>query len=170
VIDRGTARGLSTGCPNGGKTGTTSNNTDVWFVGITPRLSTAVWVGFPDDTRTLGSSTFGATIPGPIWQDFMVEAKGDFCGDWPVPKEPFDGTSFFGTYASAHSSGGTGSTDGTTDGTVDGDDGEDGTTTTPGDGTDPDDAYANPPQSPPSSPNPTPTAPTEGGGAGAPTG
>ena len=172
VLDRGTAAGLGIGCPNGGKTGTTSNNTDVWFVGITPRLSTAVWVGYPDDTRTLGSSTFGATIPAPIWHDFMSVAKGDFCGDWPAPKEPFEGSPFTGTYAGSYddsSSSGDG-TDETDDGTTTTPD----TRTTPDDGANPNpDAYAHPPQQAPPSPgaggNPNP-GPSEGGGAGAPTG
>ena len=101
VLTAGTAAGQGIGCPNGGKTGTTSNNTDAWFVGITPRLSTAVWVGYPNETTTLGSSVFGGTIAAPIWHDFMTVAKGDFCGDWPEPKEPFQGQAFFGTYAGA---------------------------------------------------------------------
>jgi penicillin-binding protein 1A len=172
VIDRGTAAGLGIGCPNGGKTGTTSNNTDVWFVGITPRLSTAVWVGYPDDTRTLGSSVFGATIPGPIWHEFMSAAKGDFCGDWPAPKEPFEGSPFFGTYATTGAPDDTGS-DATTDetGTDDEGDGDDGRG-----------PYATPPQPAPQTGTPPaggqdgggdgspPVAPTEGGGAGAPAG
>jgi penicillin-binding protein 1A len=172
VLISGTAANEGIGCPDAGKTGTTSNNTDAWFVGITPRLSTAVWVGFPNETTTLGSSVFGGTIAAPIWQQFMTFAKGDYCGDWPAPREPFESQAFFGTYAGAKD---TGSTDGTdTTGT-------DGTTTTPttttptpGGGTNPDPgAYAHPPQQAPSSPqtggNSTP-APTEGGGAGAPSG
>ena len=39
------------GCPAAGKTGTTDDFTDAWFVGFTPRLSTAVWVGYADATR-----------------------------------------------------------------------------------------------------------------------
>lgn len=167
VIDRGTAAGLSIGCPNGGKTGTTSNNTDVWFVGITPRLSTAVWVGFPDDTRTLGSSTFGATIPGPIWNEFMSAAKGDFCGDWPAPRVPFEGSSYFGTYAGK--SGGSSSDTSYDDGTT-GDETPDETATTPDDRGNPNpDAYETPPQQEPTTPPPAPPA-TEGGGAAAPSG
>ena len=77
VLDHGTAGGRGIGCPNAGKTGTTSNNTDAWFVGVTPRLSTAVWVGYPNETTTLGSSVFGGTIAAPIWHDFMVVAKGE---------------------------------------------------------------------------------------------
>lgn len=171
VLSSGTAAGQGIGCPNGGKTGTTSNNTDAWFVGITPRLSTAVWVGFPNDTTTLGSSTFGGTIAAPIWHDFMVVAKGDYCGDWPAPKVPFQGSSFTGTYAGSYDPGA--SSDVTDDGTT-----EETpttttpTTTTPDDGANPNpDAYANPPQPPPASPPPASDGdPSEGGGAGAPTG
>jgi len=174
VLTSGTAAGLGIGCPNGGKTGTTSNNTDAWFVGITPRLSTAVWVGFPNDTTTLGSSTFGGTIAAPIWHDFMVVAKGDYCGDWPEPKVPFQGSSFTGTYAGSYDD--SASSDAIDDGTS-----EETpttttpTTTTPDDGANPNpDAYANPPQPPPVSPPPPSDGgqggPSEGGGAGAPTG
>jgi len=171
VLASGTAAGQGIGCPNAGKTGTTSNNTDAWFVGITPRLSTAVWVGYPNETTTLGSSVFGGTIAAPIWHDFMTVAKGDYCDDWPAPKEPFQGSTFTGTYAGSHdtSSSDTTSTDGTTttpDTT---------TTTTPADGTGTNpnpNAYAHPPQQAPTSPTPPAPrpGPSQGGGAGAPTG
>jgi len=161
VLSRGTAYNEGIGCPNAGKTGTTSNNTDAWFVGITPRLSTAVWVGFPNETTTLGSSGFGGTLAAPIWHDFMTFAKGDYCGDWPAPKEPFQGEPYFGTYAGAQD---TSSTDTTSTTTT--------TTPTPppaggngggGGGTNPNpDAYAHPPQQAP----PTPTPPAAGGGGG----
>ena len=169
VISGGTAVGSDTGCPNAGKTGTTSNNTDAWFVGITPRLSTAVWVGYPNETTTLGTSVFGGTIAAPIWHDFMMVAKGSYCSDWPAPKEPFQGSAFTGTYAGSRdtSSSDTTSTDGTTTTP---------TTTTPspgGTGTTPNpnpDAYAHPPQQAPSTPTPPSHGPSQGGGAGAPTG
>ncbi|HET6448555.1 MAG TPA: transglycosylase domain-containing protein [Conexibacter sp.] len=170
VLTGGTAAGEDLGCPDAGKTGTTSNNTDAWFVGITPRLSTAVWVGFPNETTTLGTSVFGGTIAAPIWNEFMTFAKGDYCGDWPAPREPFQAQPFFGTYAGAHDdSSKSDSTDGTTDGTT-----TTPTTTTPtpgGDGTNPNpDAYAHPPQRTPSPPStPTPGS-SQGGGAGAPSG
>ena len=165
VISGGTAAGSDTGCPNAGKTGTTSNNTDAWFVGITPRLSTAVWVGYPNETTTLGTSVFGGTIAAPIWHDFMMVAKGSYCGDWPAPKEPFQGSAFTGTYAgSRDTSSDTTSTDGTTTTP---------TTTTPspdGTGTNPNpNAYAHPPQQAPT-PTPPSHGPSQGGGAGAPTG
>ena len=167
VISSGTAVGSDIGCPNAGKTGTTSNNTDAWFVGITPRLSTAVWVGYPNETTTLGSSVFGGTIAAPIWHDFMTYAKGSFCGDWPAPKEPFQGSSFTGTYAGSYDSSSSDetSTDGTTTTPTTTTPSPDGTGTTPNPNPD---AYAHPPQQ---APSPTPPSnPSEGGGAGAPSG
>jgi penicillin-binding protein 1A len=46
-IQGGTGTHAGIGCPAGGKTGTTDHNIDAWFVGFTPKLATAVWVGFP---------------------------------------------------------------------------------------------------------------------------
>ncbi len=62
-----------------GKTGTTSNYGDAWFVGWTPQLTTAVWVGFPDklvsmDTLYNGGPVEGGTWPAIIWHSFMVQA------------------------------------------------------------------------------------------------
>ncbi len=70
VLDHGTAAGLGIGCPAAGKTGTTSSFTDAWFVGYTPNLSTAVWVGYPKETTSMTAvpgygEVFGATIPAP---------------------------------------------------------------------------------------------------------
>lgn len=179
VLATGTAGGQGIGCPNGGKTGTTSNNTDAWFVGITPRLSTAVWVGFPDEATTLGSSVFGGTIAAPIWHDFMVVAKGDYCEDWPAPREPFEGTPFFGEYATTGSSADTSYDESAAPTDANGDGRPDDARGT--DGFDPD-AYAHPPRTTPQAPPPTdgggdtgtgsPPAqqPSEGGGAAPPSG
>ena len=69
--------------PNGwraaGKTGTTDDHTDAWFVGYTPRLSTAVWVGFPDSTKKRmlsvhGLRVAGGTFPAQIWGSYMTQA------------------------------------------------------------------------------------------------
>ena len=54
------ARTPQIGCPAAGKTGTTDNNTDAWFVGFTPRLATAVWVGYPKDDIQMNGLYFGA--------------------------------------------------------------------------------------------------------------
>ena len=67
VLKNGTASGLSIGRPAAGKTGTTDNNQDAWFIGYTPQLTTAVWMGDPNAetpmTNVGGISVFGATYP-----------------------------------------------------------------------------------------------------------
>ena len=81
----GTATGLGIGRPAAGKTGTTDNSASAWFAGYTPNLAGAVFVGdprgpnqYPLRNVTLGgryySVVYGATIPGPIWQETMREA------------------------------------------------------------------------------------------------
>ncbi len=99
VISGGTGTAANIGCPAAGKTGTTDDFTDAWFVGYTPQLSTAVWVGHPDARTSLGYNAFGGTLAAPIWQDYMSVAKGDYCGDFPEPTEPIDYQPFFGNYA-----------------------------------------------------------------------
>jgi penicillin-binding protein 1A len=64
-----------------GKTGTTNDTRDAWFVGFTPQLATGVWVGF-DDNRSLGPKEYGGRVAGPIWLDYMKSVLGD--------KEPHD--------------------------------------------------------------------------------
>jgi penicillin-binding protein 1A len=59
--------------PIAGKTGTTSDLRDAWFVGFTPDLLAAVWVGF-DDNKKLGKGEAGARTALPIWTEFMVKA------------------------------------------------------------------------------------------------
>jgi penicillin-binding protein 1A len=59
--------------PLAGKTGTTNNFTDAWFMGFSPTLSCGVWVGF-DEKRTLGAKETGARAALPIWMDFMKTA------------------------------------------------------------------------------------------------
>ena len=74
VIQRGTGAGRANiGRPAGGKTGTTNDNFDVWFIGFTPDLVAGVFVGF-DQPRTLGRSDTGSTVAAPIFKDFMVAA------------------------------------------------------------------------------------------------
>jgi penicillin-binding protein 1A len=114
----GTGTNAQIGCPAGGKTGTTDEHSDSWFVGITPKLSTAVWVGYPNAnihmyTEYHGGPVAGATFPSEIWGAYMRQAIGGFCEDFPEPKEPMDFTSFYGRYATSRSSssyGPTGST------------------------------------------------------------
>ncbi len=76
VVQNGTATAAkSLGRPLGGKTGTTDNFTDAWFVGFSPSLTAAVWVGF-DEKKTLGDKQSGAVVALPIWIDCMREILG----------------------------------------------------------------------------------------------
>jgi penicillin-binding protein 1A len=103
-VNAGTGTHAQLGCPQGGKTGTTDHNTDAWFVGFTPRLATAVWVGYPNSRIEMnglyhGANVDGGTYPADIWHTYMEHAIGRFCGAFPKPKEPFASQPFFGHYA-----------------------------------------------------------------------
>jgi len=78
VISYGTARSAGIGRPAAGKTGTTEHYSDAWFVGFTPELATAVWVGYPNSRRHMtsvhGRTVFGGTFPAEIWKKFMLRA------------------------------------------------------------------------------------------------
>jgi penicillin-binding protein 1A len=78
VVDRGTARRIKDlGRPLAGKTGTTNDANDAWFVGFSPDLVVGVYVGF-DTPRTLGPNETGSSVAVPIFRDFMAEAlKGE---------------------------------------------------------------------------------------------
>jgi 1A family penicillin-binding protein len=80
VINQGTAykaRQLGFTLPAGGKTGTTNEYVDAWFVGFTPRLATGVWVGF-DQPQTILANGYAGDLAVPLWARFMREAtKGD---------------------------------------------------------------------------------------------
>jgi membrane peptidoglycan carboxypeptidase len=79
----GTAGGKGlTDRPAAGKTGTTNDNTNAWFVGYTPQLSTAVWMGHRDDQRPMGAvkgvrAVTGGTWPARTWQAYMNRALKD---------------------------------------------------------------------------------------------
>jgi penicillin-binding protein 1A len=105
-IQGGTGPRAATGCPAAGKTGTTDRNTDAWFAGFTPRLATAVWVGYPNDRTEMSSLFFGGpvdggTFPAAIWGTYTKSIMGSFCGSFPPPKEPFVTKPFFGDYSSS---------------------------------------------------------------------
>ena len=88
VVSEGTGKNAALGRPTAGKTGTTSSEKDIWFVGTVPQLTTAVWVG-RDDNRTLSRGVTGGGDVAPIWRDFMVRAlKG-------VPAQSFTSPSKF---------------------------------------------------------------------------
>jgi penicillin-binding protein 1A len=57
--------------PLGGKTGTTNDFTDAWFIGFSPSVTCGTWMGFDDPSRTLGDKETGAHAALPIWMDFM---------------------------------------------------------------------------------------------------
>ncbi len=83
VIQRGTGTGANIGRPAAGKTGTTSDYLDAWFVGYTPDLVAGVWVGC-DDNTDLGGMT-GGNLPATIWHDFMIKAVAN------MPAKKFEG-------------------------------------------------------------------------------
>jgi penicillin-binding protein 1A len=100
VIKSGTGTAANYGCPAAGKTGTAENLANAWFVGFTPKLSTAVWVGYPQGNVQM-SNGFGGALAAPIWHDFMASASGGYCGDWSPPSNPFQGTAFFGPHSAS---------------------------------------------------------------------
>ena len=88
VINEGTGKHAALDRPAAGKTGTTSSEKDIWFIGTVPQLTTAVWVG-RDDNKTLAHGATGGILVGPVWRDFMQKAlKG-------VPVEYFKSPSQF---------------------------------------------------------------------------
>ena len=90
VVLHGTAvgaKGLQ--IPIAGKTGTTNDFTDAWFIGFSPSITCGVWMGY-DEKRTLGAKETGAHAALPIWMDFMTAATaGKDPGDFqPAPEIP----------------------------------------------------------------------------------
>jgi penicillin-binding protein 1A len=76
AINSGTAvraKAFAAKYPVAGKTGTTNDFSDAWFIGFSPSITCGVWVGF-DDHRALGPKEEGARVALPIWMDFMSEA------------------------------------------------------------------------------------------------
>jgi penicillin-binding protein 1A len=164
----GTGTAANIGCPAAGKTGTTSDFNDAWFVGYTPKLSTAVWVGYPNAliqmTSVHGIAVAGGTFPARIWHDYMNIAHGNNCDDFQQPTTPVQWAPFYGHYATTGAPGptvptttpgvGTPGTGGTAPGTYKGYDPR---------------LYAAPPQgtpktkSPPSNPSPKGNSPNGGG-------
>jgi penicillin-binding protein 1A len=75
--------------PVAGKTGTTNDFTDAWFIGFSPSITCGVWIGF-DDKKSLGNKETGARVALPVWTDFMTTAvaKTDSGRDFPpMPKQ-----------------------------------------------------------------------------------
>jgi penicillin-binding protein 1A len=88
VVERGTATSVKAlDRPVAGKTGTTNEQRDAWFVGYTPTLTVGVWVGFDDPNQTMGKMGTGGRVAAPIWLDFMKPAlAGTPVRDFEIPE------------------------------------------------------------------------------------
>jgi penicillin-binding protein 1A len=93
VIQFGTGiQARSLGRPSAGKTGTTQDYTDAWFIGFTPQITSGVWVGYDDKQISLGKKETGARAALPIWMEFMQGALAgmpplDFANVIPLEQE-----------------------------------------------------------------------------------
>jgi penicillin-binding protein 1A len=103
VITQGTGAGYtSIGCTSeAGKTGTSEGLSDAWFVGYTPKFSTAVWVGHPQSREYTG---FGGPTAGPIWQSYMSAAAEGECPEFEVPEELPELSPFTGGHTTSYQS------------------------------------------------------------------
>ena len=88
VVNAGTGKAAYLGRPTAGKTGTTDNERNVWFVGYVPQLATAVWLG-NDNNAPLGKGITGGHYAAPVWRSFMSQAVKD------LPVEFFPAASKF---------------------------------------------------------------------------
>lgn len=83
VVDRGTAssirRYLPPSVPVAGKTGTTNDNSDVWFIGLTPDIVAGVWLGF-DTPKTITPGAAGGSLAAPVWGRMMARYYGSRAG------------------------------------------------------------------------------------------
>ena len=92
VVERGTAaKARRLGRPIAGKTGTTNDFTDAWFIGFEPTLAAGVWVGFDEKKDSLGRGETGAEAALPIWMDFWSTATASR----PVEEYPIPGNVVF---------------------------------------------------------------------------
>lgn len=89
VINNGTGKAAQIGRQAAGKTGTTSSERDIWFVGYVPQLATAVWVG-NDNYATVGKGSTGGVFVAPIWRAFMQQALKDVPVQYFKPASKFD--------------------------------------------------------------------------------
>jgi penicillin-binding protein 1A len=92
VVLRGTGTAaLGLGTPVAGKTGTTENSTDAWFIGYTPHLTTAVWMGYAASSKSMDgfrgiNNLTGGSIPAELWRNYMAAALASnpqYAGDFP---------------------------------------------------------------------------------------
>jgi penicillin-binding protein 1A len=92
VVAHGTGTAANIGRPQAGKTGTNQAYRDAWFIGYTPQLSVAVWMGNPTSQEPMlnvqGRRVTGGSFPAQVWHDFMAVAMADQeVLDWPRPPE-----------------------------------------------------------------------------------
>ena len=90
VVARGTAAstvGGPLGVPISGKTGTTNEAKDAWFIGFTPRITAGCYMGF-DQPRPMGQGAYGGTLCGPVFTEFMKVALKDYGGTYQRPQPP----------------------------------------------------------------------------------
>jgi penicillin-binding protein 1A len=105
-ITEGTGTAAYTGCPGqAGKTGTTDRETDAWFAGYQPNLTTVVWVGYPESnaiemTSVHGITVFGGTFPAEIWHSLYSGAEVP-CEEFSEPKTPISWAPYFGHFTAA---------------------------------------------------------------------
>jgi penicillin-binding protein 1A len=88
VVSSGTGRSAALSIPAFGKTGTTQDARDAWFIGYAGDLVAAVWIGNDDNSPIPGLS--GGGIPARVWRDFMVRALGVSLPPAPVIEEEAD--------------------------------------------------------------------------------
>jgi penicillin-binding protein 1A len=85
VVQRGTAKGINLPVPIAGKTGTTNEAKDVWFVGFSSNIVAGCYIGY-DQPRTMGNSATGGGLCGPVFESFMKVAIGEYGGsEFAVP-------------------------------------------------------------------------------------
>jgi penicillin-binding protein 1A len=105
-ITEGTGTAAYTGCPGqAGKTGTTDRETDAWFAGYQPNLTSVVWVGYPQSnaiemTSVHGITVFGGTFPAEIWHSLYSGAEVP-CEEFGKPKTPISWAPYFGHFTAA---------------------------------------------------------------------
>lgn len=104
-VTSGTGGRAQIQCTSAGKTGTTDDFKDAWYVGFTPKISTSVWVGYEPDKISMysqfnGGSVAGGTFPAQIWGAYMRQAvEGKDCGEFPEVTKPVTAAPFRGSYA-----------------------------------------------------------------------
>ncbi len=123
-ITEGTGTAAYTGCPGqAGKTGTTDRETDAWFAGYQPNLTTVVWVGYPQSnaiemTDVHGITVFGGTFPAEIWHSLYSGAEIP-CEEFDKPKHPISWAPFFGRFTDSAPRSGSGGPGGTAEAEAD---------------------------------------------------